>query len=236
MRVAAVAYFHRKAGLESPASASVVREVICGAKRLSKPAIGKAAFSADQVRAMVSSLPGTPQGKRNRAILCLGFATALRRSNLSALTLSDIEFRPEGVAIRVLREKQNQVGEPRWIGVFRTRRRSCPVRALRAWLEIRGNEPGPLFCHVRRSRVYPRAGLSSQEFGPIVQRAAAAAGLDPERYGAHSLRAGFVTAAAENGTSPLVIMQTTGHRSMSTLERYFRPASAFNVNPLARLL
>lgn len=235
IHVAAVAYFHREAGQQSPVDPSV-HQVIRGAKRLNPELRGKEALTVNHLRRIVATIAPTTRGLRDRAILLFGFATALRRSNLAALDLDDIRFRRQGVVVRVQREKQNQTGEPRWIGVFASRSRFCPVKALSAWLKARGSAPGALFCQVFSGRVRPDLRLAGRRFSRIVKRCARAIGLDPSRYGAHSLRAGFVTAAAEAGVSPLVIMQTSGHRSMSTLQRYFRPASIFNVNPLAGVL
>jgi integrase len=56
-----------------------------------------------------------------------------------------------------------------------------------------------------------------------VRRDAAVIGLDPLGYGAHSLRASFVTAAADRGADPLAIMQVTGHRNVATVAAYVRP-------------
>ena len=235
LRVAGVVHFHRQNGFASPADASV-REVLLGAKRSAPAPRGRDAIAPDQLRRMVEGIAAAEaRAKRDRAILLFGFATALRRSNLAALNIEDIEFRGAGLVVRIGREKNHQVDELRWIGVFAAPGRLCPVQALREWLDIRGLSLGPLFCQVSPC-LRPAARMHPRIFAGIVQRAAAAIGLDPRRYGAHSLRAGFVTAAAEAGASPLVIMQTTGHRSMSMVQRYFRPVNAFNVNPLSGVL
>ena len=61
----------------------------------------------------------------------------------------------------------------------------------------------------------------------IVERAAAAAGLDPALYAGHSLRAGLATAAAGAGVSERVIAQQTGHKRMVVLRRYIRAGTLF---------
>jgi integrase len=64
----------------------------------------------------------------------------------------------------------------------------------------------------------------------------ASIGRNPEDFGAHSLRAGMITEALEHGASEAAIMKRTGQKSSSTVQRYFRPASAFSVDPLAAVL
>jgi integrase len=213
LNVAAIAYFHRQAELPYPIDKRI-RQILAGARRLAPLPEGKAALSADNLRQIVCRLGTSTLHLRNRAILLLGFATALRRENLATLMLEDLQFRPQGVIVQVSKEKTNQNGPPRWIGVYTASGDLCPVAALRTWIDVRGTSPGPLFCHVRR-HIQPTRGLTPEQFARIVQHLVRLAGFDPHRYGAHSLRAGFVTAAAEAGVSPLVIMQTTGHRTLS---------------------
>ena len=69
----------------------------------------------------------------------------------------------------------------------------------------------------------------------VVQRAARDAGLKGD-YGAHSLRAGFVSSALASGANPLQVMERTGHKSVQMLAEYYRPGSAFASNPLASVL
>jgi len=69
----------------------------------------------------------------------------------------------------------------------------------------------------------------------ILKRAVAAIGLDPRRFGAHSLRAGFVSEAIERGAREFTVARQTGHRSLTTLRRYYRPEDPFSGNPCAAL-
>lgn len=112
LHVAAITYFHRQAGLAPPVDSSV-HHLLQGAKRIGAEPCGKAALSVDQSRRMVAMTPPTTRGLRDRAILLVGFATASRRSNLSALDVGDVDFRPQGLAVRAARQKNNQVGAAR---------------------------------------------------------------------------------------------------------------------------
>jgi integrase len=194
-----------------------------------------AALSALDLRAICRSLPSArpKTAARDRAILTLGFAAALRRAELVALDVRDVEFVRQGVVVHVRRGKTDQEGRGRIAGVFHGTRAaySCPVKLLRAWLKVRGRKDGPLF---------PSTGatgrLTCAAVNKIVKRSVELVGLDASRYSAHSLRAGFVTAAAEAGVPESLIMQRTGHRSIQTVARYVRPASVFSSDALARAL
>ena len=72
------------------------------------------------------------------------------------------------------------------------------------------------------------ARLSDHAVARIVQARALAAGLDPARYAGHSLRAGFVTAAARAGADIWKIQQVSRHKSMQVLSGYVRDARLFD--------
>jgi integrase len=237
-RLAAIAARHREQGHGSPVDDDV-RTVMQGARRQRGAAPQqKAAVTVEQLRGMVRELPQSARGARDRAILLLGFATGLRRSELAALNLADVVVTGKGVRVTVRRSKTDQEGEGRVIGVFPGRRAAtCPVRAVRRWLYVRRGAGGDaLFTIVDPGDRVTSARLSGCGIGAVVQRSAARIGLDPREYGGHSLRAGCVTAAAEAGVPESIIMNRTGHRSHAMLVRYLRPASVWSVDPLAGAL
>src|SRR5262245_6231937 len=85
---------------------------------------------------MLAATPDSRRGRRNRALLLLGFAGAFRRSELVALNVEDLEFQRNGVVVTLRRSKTDQEGESRRIGVpYGSIELTCPVRALQAWLE-----------------------------------------------------------------------------------------------------
>ena len=109
---------------------------------------------------------------------------------------------------------------------------ACPVRALRAWLEASGITSGAVFRPVAvGSRLIPER-LSDRAVALVVKRSLPV-GKDSGRFAGHSLRAGFVTSAANGGASIKAIMRQTGHRSLQTVMRYMRDASLFRGNALA---
>lgn len=86
---------------------------------------------------MVAHLPDTLIGKRDQALLLVGFAGAFRRSELVSLNHADVAFTLEGVTITLRRSKTDQEGQGRKVGLpYGSRLETCPVRALRAWLDV----------------------------------------------------------------------------------------------------
>ena len=109
------------------------------------------------------------------------------------------------------------------------------MRSLEDWGEISQIESGPIFRAVtRHSRIQPDR-LSGWAVAMVVKRAAEDAGFDPAKYAGHSLRAGLATAAAAAGVSASAIQQQTGHRSLTMLHRYIRPATVFTDNAAAQV-
>jgi integrase len=240
-RVVAIALHHREAGAADPCHMPEVREVLGGLRRSPRaPSHAKAALGVSELRRLVRAARerGGAGGLRDAALLLVGWAGAFRRSELVGFDLSDVSVVRAGAVLELRRSKTDQEGRGRAVPIPRGRNGLCPVRALERWIRARGSWPGPLFTRVHALAGVQRARLSGQGVARVVQGCAGAAGLDPGRYGGHSLRAGLVTAAHEAGRSDLAIMQTTGHRSVQTLSHYVRksPAGLFRQAAAAGLL
>lgn len=235
-RVAAIRYAHALAGLEPPTAKEAVRATIKGIRR----AIGaartrKAPATAERVMEMVALCPDTLAGKRDRALLLLGFAGALRRSELVALQVADLEDVPEGLRLHIRRSKTDQEGEGVAIAIPRGAR-VCPVAAVKAWLAAAGISDGPVFRPVAKGGRVLQCALTGKGAAGIVKLYAARAGFNAKEYSGHSLRAGFLTSAAARGASVFKMMDVSRHRSMETLRVYVRDADAFRNHAGAGLL
>ncbi len=169
----------------------------------------------------------TLKGKRDAAMLLFGFASAMRRSELVALDLDDIEETERGLLVTVVRGKTDQEGHGHQRAVpFGRREELCPVKALRVWLEAAGIENGPIFRSVTRHGCIG-GSLRPAGVADVVKHYAKAAGLEPAEFGGHSLRAGFVTSAAERGARTDRIMDHTGHKNVAMVRVYTRRSDAF---------
>ena len=77
--------------------------------------------------------------------MLIGLASAMRCSELAALTAADLDFSDQGVRIRIVRSKADQDAAGAVIGVATTGSPTCPVRALRQWVAAAAIAAGPIF-------------------------------------------------------------------------------------------
>jgi len=235
-RVAAIRYIHAAGGHLSPTVGEAVKATLKGIRRAFGVAPHrKAPATAERLLQMVSFTPCTLSGARDRALLLLGFAGAFRRSELAALEVSDLDFVPEGLRLRIRRSKTDQEGAGQEIAIVRGAS-ACPVEAVRAWLSAAGIAEGPVFRRVAKGGRVLSAALTPHSIGLIVKRYAARAGFSAADFGAHSLRAGFLTSAAMRGASIFKMMDVSRHKSVDTLRGYVRDAEAFKDHAGAGLL
>lgn len=226
-----IAYRHRQEGLSDPTADSLVRRVRRGLRRILGVAPIRQAhpLTVAELGQIIAAID-TEDAKdlRDRAILLLGYASAMRPGEISALDVEDLQRKPTGVLIRIRRSKTDPDAQGQLVGVARgDNRLTDPIRALDAWLTVRPSEPGALF-----TRVAYRRHPTSQRLGPraisrTVQERANAAGFDGVPVSGHSLRAGHATMAAVNGVPIDRIAAQTRHRDLGTLlTHYIRPAEA----------
>lgn len=237
-RLASISQAHQVAGHETPTRSAPVRTVWQGIVRTHGVAPAqKSPLLVPALLALVGTCARDPQGVRDRALLLVGFGGAFRRSELVGLDVSDLAFGADGVTVTVRRSKTDQEGAGRLVGIPRgAQPESCPVRALRAWVQCAGLKEGALFRGVNRHGTVLPGRLTAQAVALVVKRRAAAAGLAPEQFAGHSLRAGLATSAAAAGASERSIMAQTGHRSERVARRYIRAGSLFRENAAAGLL
>ncbi len=225
-RLAAITGMHVAQGLAKP-DLGEVRQVLIGWKREhGSRERSKTALTPGHLRSMLKTLPTDGGGFRDCALLTLGFATGLRRSDLARLNLADVVVSGAGVKVFIRRGKTDQLGKGREIFVMAGKHQATdPVRAMERYLKSRGAWAGALFVRLERGRRdLSRLRLGAESMADLVQRCAAAIGLDAADFGAHSLRAGCVTTALEMGVPESLVMKVTGHRSHATLLKYARPA------------
>jgi integrase len=221
---------HRSAALPLPACEEV-RAILSGAQRIRLETPDQATpLTLMQIEQIAGSLVAdSPSAARNRAIVTFMFFSVLRRSSLSALMLSDIEFTPEGIIVHLRKEKQDQKGDGRLIGLPTVAKEgACPVAAVRGWLKHRGESDGPLFTRLDYGGQGKR--LAPQAIGEVIKRCVSGIGLDPTHFSAHSTRAGFITEASLAGISETIIADHSGHKSMKVLRGYFRRTELWRAN------
>jgi integrase len=229
-RAAAIAAAHRAAGLEPPTNFEGVKATMRGIgrtlgtrKRKVKP------VTAELLAAAMDKLPNTLIGKRDRALLAIGFAAARRRSELVSFAVEDIDRRPRGIVLHLGRSKTDQEGKGINIPIpnGRTIR---PVAALDAWLEASGITSGPIFREINRYGTIGQAALSDRTVARIVKKVVGAVGLQVSDFSGHSLRAGFITDALDRGVDYFTIMKQSGQKKVDTLKEYDRRENDFDAH------
>lgn len=235
-RLAAIRDAHRSSGIEPPTDTEGVKATLRGIRRTVGIARSrKAPATAEIARAMARSVGDTLVGKRDRAILLLGFAGAFRRSELVALAVCDVQVVSGGLRITIKRSKTDQEGEGFAVGIpFGTR--DCAAKALAVWLTASGIVEGAIFRSIdRRGKVSERC-LSGRSVANIVKRYAKLAGMEARAFSGHSLRSGFLTSAAANGASIFKMMDVSRHKSADALRGYIQDAELFRNHAGAGLL
>jgi len=169
-------------------------------------------------------LEGNSKLIRDKAIILVGFSGGFRRSELVNIDYEDIEFVTEGVKIFIKRSKTDQSGEGMIKAIpYFDNKSFCPVLALKYWIEYSEIKSGKLF------------DISDKSVSLIIKKYASLAGLDPNKYGGHSLRSGFATSAAESGAEERNIMAMTGHKTTQMVRRYIQEANLFKNNALNKI-
>jgi site-specific recombinase XerD len=204
-----------------------IKAVLAGIRRSVGTAVTrKAPATAEAIRAIIAEMPSDLRGLRDRALLLLGFAGALRRSELVALNIEDLEETAEGLLVRIRRSKTDQEGAGDFVSIPHGSRLR-PVAGVKAWLQAAGITEGAIFRSIKKGGSVTLERLSDRSVAQIVKRRAEEAGFDPTIFSGHSLRAGFVTSALHHGADILRVMDVTRHREVSTLKTYDRRAKVF---------
>jgi integrase len=241
-RLAAITAYYRSAGTPLDRADRHIADVIAGIRRAhSKPPRQKEAVFGEDVLKMVATLDQTLRGFRDRAVLLLGFAGGLRRSEIVGLDMGRdqtvdgtgwIEILPEGVLLRIK-------GKTGWRVVEVARGssdRSCPVAALETWIRLGRIAHGAVFRRiVRENRGVGPDRLNDRHVARLVQRAALAAGIrgdlpEGERrqaFAGHSLRAGLASSAE---IDEAYVQRQLGHASAEMTRRYQRRRDRFRIN------
>ena len=233
-RVSAISQAHQLAGhVRPPTHDWTVRATLRGIRRtLGTAPEQKAPLVTAELRRLLAATPAdTLAGRRDRALLVLGFAGGLRRSELVALDAGDVTETEDGLRILLRRSKTDPEGEGRELGLPPGQHAgTCPVRALRAWRSAAGIDAGPLFRPVSRHDQLGSGRLTPQSVALVVKRACRRCGLDPSLFAGHSLRSGLATAAAAGGAPERAIMHHGGWRSEAMVRRYIRAGTLFEEN------
>lgn len=241
-RLSGLAWTFAQRGFALDRSNRHIAAVLKGIKRKhARPPVQKEAILADDVRAMLATLPHDLRGLRDRAILLLGYAGGLRRSEIVSLDVGQddtpdsrgwVDIMERG-AVLTLNAKTGW----REVEIGRgSSEQTCPVHALTQWLHFGKIDFGPLF--VRTSRDGKRAldtRLSDKHVARLIKQTVLKSDIrsdlpESERlalFSGHSLRAGLASSAE---VDERYVQKQLGHASAEMTRRYQRRRDRFRVN------
>jgi integrase len=241
-RLSGIAWRYRQLGQPLAIRDRHIATVLAGIRRRhGRPPLQKAAIFADELLAMLATLDMDLRGLRDRAILAIGFAGGLRRSEIVGLDCGPaesedgsgwIEILPEGALLTIR-------GKTGWreVEIGRgSRADTCPVALLETWLRLGRISHGPLFRPIaRRSGGVGSERLTDKHVVRLVKRCALAAGLRGDltegdrglAFGGHSLRAGLASSAQIEEAH---VQKHLGHASAEMTRRYQRKRDRFTIN------
>ena len=236
-RAAAIGYHHKMAGHEPPTGSEAVKAVLRGIRRtIGSAKQGKAPATADLIGQMVALCPDNMIGKRDRALLCLGFAGAFRRSELCALEVADLTEVPDGLRILIRRSKGDQEGQGQEVAIPRGYKLR-PVEAVQTWLAAAEISSGPVFRAVAQGGKVSDDALADDSAARIVKRYARRVGPgsrvlcrpQPALRVPDSVRR---RAGRASGSYP----RSVRHKSLDTLRGYVRRVDLFKEHAGAAFL
>ena len=221
-KLAAIGFRHRAAGHSDPTKDENVKLVLDGIKREhGAPPDRKAAVERDVLVELLMVQPDTLRGARNRAILLIGYACDLRRSEIVALQYNDVKFLNDRMIVTLRKSKTDQTRTGFDLNVPRIEDTSvCPVHALRTWLEVSKIKSGPLFRKIDRWEHVGDDALTDQVVATIIKDAASAAGYAAKDFSGHSLRRGLSTQAARNREQTGDIRKVSRHKTEVMVDAY----------------
>jgi site-specific recombinase XerD len=161
--------------------------------------------SRDDVEKLLDTCESGYFGLRDRAIIQTLLDTGVRAAELVGFNLDDLDLGASTLLVR-----KGKGSKPRTVYIGKTTRRS-----LRAWLRVRGSDPGPLFIS-RDEEQLTYFGLRE-----IVRRRAKDAGIKPAP-GLHDFRRAYVLALLRSGVDILSISRMLGHAGITLVARYAR--------------
>lgn len=229
----AIAEAHRLKGHASPTEHLIVQEIMRGIRRTIGTAPSpKSPLLIEKVRTILDALlPTKDAAIRDRSLISLGFACAMRRSELAALNVEDVENAKDGLIVRIRRSKTDQEAKGATVGVpFGKDPDHCPVTLFETWKDTLGSSDGPLYVSISRWGKFG-SRLDPKDVARIVKRAAMTAGMDSDAYSGHSLRSGLATSAARAKKPVHAIKRQGRWASTASLDKYIRDVAIFEDNP-----
>ena len=228
-RIASIKVVHKMKGHYLDSKHPIIMENLLGIKRINGSyQKAKKPLLINNLKLIIKAIDEKEKNEfkkiRNKSLILTGFSGGFRRSELVNIHHEDLEFVHEGVKIFLKKSKTDQSGEGNIKAIpYFNNPDFCPVNKLKDLIKYK---------NIRTGKIYD---ISDKSVSIIIKRYALIAGLDPNKYGGHSLRSGFATSAAEAGAEERNIMTMTGHKTTQMVRRYIHEANLFKNNALNKI-
>ena len=241
-RLSGLAWNYAQRGFTLDRKNRHIASVLAGIKRKhARPPVQKEAILAEEILAMVATLPYDLRGLRDRAILLLGYAGGLRRSEIVSLDVHKDDTPDSGGWIEIMEKGAlltlNAKTGWREVEIGRgSKDQTCPVHALEQWLHFAKIDFGPIFVGTSRDcKKALETRLNDKHVARLIKRTVLDAGIRselPEKerlalFSGHSLRAGLASSAE---IDERYVQKQLGHASAEMTRRYQRRRDRFRVN------
>ena len=236
-RVSVLSEVHQLRNLPNPCEASEVRTLLASARRAAakrgERRTKKTAATREPLEAMLATCDDSLEGRRDRAILLLGFSTGgRRRSEIAGVRVEHLQKVAPGTYWLVLgATKTDPYGED-GDGLPAKPLIGRAAAAVEDWLAASGITDGAMFRRLWGPRL--GAPLSAAAIAEVVQRRATLAGVDGN-WGGHSLRSGYITEAGRQRVPSGDAMALSGHKTLNTFMGYYQ-AGEILASPAASLM
>jgi site-specific recombinase XerD len=241
-RLWGIKYKHKECGYQFDTGCKEIENVVSSLRRQNTAKEErKDPLLLSDIRGMVENLPSNLTGIRDKALLLVGFVSAMRRSEIAALSMQNLKFVEEGIEVYL---NWSKTGARDLVIPYGSNPMTCPVRALKYWIKEANITEGAIFRSINKHGQINDKPLTGAAIAIIVKRnsyvqdkisRAVEKGEHTLSYAGHSLRAGFCTTAAMQGVPEHLIMAQAGHKKSDTTKKYIRIANKWKDNAAIKI-
>ena len=188
----------------------LIQQFMIGLSKMNRSKVKKAKpITAEIMKKIIDTCPSY----RDRALILIGWSGALRRSEITAIRVSDLEFSEQGMKLTIRRSKTDQEGAGQTIAIVN----ELTIEAVIDWIDISGVEDEE---YLFQGKLEGKA-LTDQAVANVIKK------YFGKDYSAHGLRSGFMTSAANNGAALHKIVEVSRHKDLRVAQGYITEADKF---------
>lgn len=241
LHLTAISQWHQTQGFADPTHDGSVKKAIKGIARThGKPHQKATALRPEHISRMLQhlkSLPASHKQRRDQAILLVGFLGGFRRSELTRIEVSHLDWQEDGLVILLPRSKTDQTGEGLSRALPRGSKGLCPVLVMKQWLDGAAISEGPVFRPINRWDQVQPTTLKPAAVNDLLKKYGKVCGFDfVPTLSSHSLRRGMATSSAQAGANFKDIKKQGGWKSDDTVWGYIEEGRQFEENVANTLL